>query len=69
MAAELMTPAEFGNRIDKSADWVLRNYKGIPHRRLGRSIRFTEQDLSDYLESRRVTPKPMRSQTKRTSRK
>ena len=58
-----MTPAEFGARIKKSRDWVLRNYRleRIPHHQIGRSILFSEQDLADYLERRRVAPEPMRS--------
>lgn len=63
MDTDLMTPAEFGARIKKSRDWVLRNYRveRIPHHQIGRSILFSEQDLADYLERRRVTPEPMRS--------
>jgi hypothetical protein len=59
---DLMTPAQFGNRIKKSRDWVLRNYRieRIPHHQIGRSILFTEQNLADYLNSRLVAPRPSR---------
>lgn len=63
---DLMTPAEFGDRILKSADWVIRNYRAIPHRKIGRSIRFTEADYLAYLEASRVAPASMRSKPKST---
>lgn len=55
-----MTPAtfdaaEFAARLDDghTAAWVLAqaNAGVIPSRKVGRSRRFTEQDLTDYLES------------------
>ncbi|MFI2104106.1 hypothetical protein ACH436_12475 [Isoptericola sp. NPDC019693] len=63
--SDLMTPAQFGARIRKSRDWVLRNYRveRIPHHQIDRSILFSEQDLADYLDRSRVAPAP------RTSRK
>lgn len=68
---DLMTPAEFGARIRKSGDWVLRNYRNeaIPHRKIGRSIGFTEEDYAAYLEAKRVAPTPMRSKRSRSPRK
>jgi len=55
-----MTPAtfdaaEFAARLadGHSPDWVLAqaNAGVIPSRKVGRSRRFTEQDLADYLDS------------------
>jgi hypothetical protein len=63
----LMTPAEFGARILQTAEWVVRHQRDIPHRRVGRSIGFTEQDYTDYLESVRVAPVPMRSKSRKKS--
>ncbi len=53
--------AWMGEQIGKSADWVRHNIAEIPHRRIGRTIRFTDQDLADYLESQAV--RPIRMQT------
>lgn len=32
--------------------------KGIPHRRIGNLVRFTPQDLEDYLSQCRQVPEP-----------
>lgn len=51
--------AWFGAQIGKSADWVTRHLDDIPHRRIGRSPRFTERDLADYLDAERIAPMRM----------
>ena len=40
----------FCEQIGKSRSWVLANLDDIPHHRFGRSVRFTDRDLTDYLE-------------------
>lgn len=47
----LMTPAEFAARIGMKEDWVRRHVSNIPHRRVGRFLRFTEADLEAYIAS------------------
>ncbi len=61
---DLMTPAQFAARIKKTARWMRTNYRSIPHRKIGRSVYFTEQDLADYIDSRRVAPASRRSKPK-----
>ncbi len=55
---DLMTPAQFGARIKKSRDWVLKNYRieRIPHVQIGRSILFTEENYAAFIASRTVAP-------------
>lgn len=48
--------AWFGKQIGKSADWVCRHLSEIPHSRIGRSPRFTERDLADYIDAVHVAP-------------
>ena len=57
----------FAEQIGKSADWVYRHLADIPHRRIGRSIRFTERDLNDYLDAERVAPLRMVTTGRRRS--
>lgn len=49
----------FGDKIGKSADWVFRHLTEIPHSMVGRTARFTERDLADYLAATRVVPMRM----------
>lgn len=49
--------AWFAEQIGKTPDWVSRNRDVIPHKEIGRSIRFTEADLAEYLESVAVRPR------------
>lgn len=42
--------AWFCEQVGKSRSWVLANLDDIPHHRIGRSIRFTEADLAEYLD-------------------
>jgi hypothetical protein len=37
-------------------DWLKRNIATIPHRRYGRCVRFTDQDLAEITEMRRQGP-------------
>lgn len=57
----------FGTQIGKSADWVCRHLTEIPHSMVGRSARFTERDLADYLAATRVVPKLMVTTGRRRS--
>lgn len=59
--------AWFGERIGKSPDWVTRHLDDIPHIRIGRSPRFTERDLADYLDAERVVPMRMVTTGRRRS--
>lgn len=51
--------AWFAGELGKSPDWVYRHLAEIPHRRIGRSIRFTDRDLADYLDAERIAPMRM----------
>ena len=59
MSETIFDAAEFGRRISKSEQWVKRQAyaKRIPHRRIGQSVAFTEQDFEDYLASVRHGPR------------
>ena len=57
----------FADQIGKSTDWTYRHLSEIPHRRIGRSIRFTDKDLADYLEAERVRPMRMVTTGRRRS--
>lgn len=57
----------FGQKIGKSADWVRHNIGKIPHRRIGRSIAFTDADLAAYLDQSFVQPKRMQTTGRRRS--
>lgn len=59
--------AWFGEQIGKSADWVTRHLDEIPHTPVGRSARFTERDLSDYLDAGRIVPMRMVTTGRRRS--
>lgn len=59
--------AWFGDRIGKSADWVTRHLDDIPHSRIGRSPRFTERDLADYLAAVHAAPMRMVTTGRRRS--
>lgn len=59
--------ATFGTRIGRSADWVSRHLDQIPHRKVGRSARFTECDLADYLDGVREIPRRMVTTGRRKS--
>lgn len=56
---ETFDAAWFAERIGKTADWVTRHLDDIPHMRIGRTPRFTERDLADYLAAERVLPARM----------
>lgn len=57
----------FADQIGKSRDWTYRHLDEIPHRRIGRSIRFTDRDLADYLEAESVRPLRMVTTGRRRS--
>jgi hypothetical protein len=59
--------AWFGEQVGKSADWVSRHLDEIPHSTVGRSARFTERDLADYLDSTRSVPMRMVTTGRRRS--
>lgn len=40
----------FCEQIGKSRSWVLAHLDDIPHHRIGHSVRFTDGDLSAYLD-------------------
>lgn len=49
--------AEFARRTGVSVDWAKRHIASIPHRRPSpRRVKFTQQDVDDYLESVRHVP-------------
>lgn len=52
---ELLDAATVAGMLDKSELWVKRQAKAgvLPHRRIGRAFKFTEQDIVDYIESAR----------------
>lgn len=54
----LLSPGDLAERIGKSADYWLRKAraKQVPHRRIGRSVRFTEDDVQAILAAALVTP-------------
>jgi len=48
---------EFARRTGLSVDWVKRHVSSVPHRRPSPArVRFTQQDVDDYLESVRHVP-------------
>ncbi|MFW7414716.1 helix-turn-helix domain-containing protein [Demequina sp. SO4-18] len=51
MSPATMTPAEFAERIGMKESWVRLHIKEIPHRRMGRFLRFTDADVEKFLES------------------
>lgn len=59
--------AWFGEQVGKSADWVARHLDEIPHSKVGRSARFTERDLADYLDGVREIPQRMATTGRRRS--
>lgn len=59
--------AWFGEHIGKKADWVTRHLDDIPHIRVGRTPRFTEQHLRDYLAAEYVAPRRMVTTGRRRS--
>ncbi len=61
---ETYDAAWFGEHIGKTADWVTRHLYEIPHTRVGRTPRFTAQDLRDYLTAGRVVPMRMATVTR-----
>jgi hypothetical protein len=64
--SDLMTPEELAARLGKSADfWKKAARAGrVPHRRIGRSIAFTEEDAAQILENAKVeVVDPLRLQT------
>jgi len=48
--------AWFAARIGMGLDWVRHNMHSIPHRRYGRRVRFTEEDVATFLERHAVDP-------------
>lgn len=60
--------AWFCEQIGKSRSWVLANLADIPHHRIGRAVRFTDGDLSAYLDqTRHDTPRFMQTAGRRRS--
>lgn len=51
--SDLLSLADVGSMLDKSADWVVKQARAgvIPCRRIGRTYKFTEQDVYDYIEA------------------
>ncbi len=47
------TAAELAERIGKTEHWVKRHASQLPHRRFGRSIRWTEEDVEQILAAAR----------------
>jgi hypothetical protein len=62
---DLMEADEFAARIKQTRDWVIRNYRDIPHHRIGKRVKFSEQDLADYLTQTSVQPRPMTTRRKK----
>lgn len=51
--------AEAASRLGVKESWLRRRTGpsgSIPHRKLGNSVRFTDDDLAEIVESMRVTP-------------
>lgn len=66
---DLLTAAEVAQRLGKSSDYWSRRAarREVPHTRIGRSVRWSEQDVADILAAARVDPiDPLRSQTTRS---
>lgn len=58
--------AWMARQLDRSEDWVRRaaNRGELPHRRDGRRLRFTEDDVTTYLEQTAVPSRMGRSRPK-----
>lgn len=56
----LLTTAEAAARLHVSPSWLKRRAAAgtVPHVRLGRSVRFSEADISAIIESGRITLTP-----------
>lgn len=46
----------FAARINMSEDWVRRNMHETPHRRYSGQVRFTDDDISAFLDQHAVDP-------------
>lgn len=67
-----LTPADLASRLGKSPDYWLREAraKRVPHRRIGRDIRFTEDDVDAILSASFVKAvDPLRDEAAPGSRK
>lgn len=58
MTARTLTAVEVADLLGKTPAWWLAQarQKKVPHRRIGRSVLFTEDDIDEYLATSRVTP-------------
>lgn len=58
ISTSTISPDELADRIGKSGDYWTKaaRAKRVPHRRLGRSIRFTEDDVTAILAAALVKP-------------
>lgn len=64
MAPDLLTPAQVAERLGKSADYWLRRARRreVPHRRIGRTVSFSEADVEAILSAAQVEAlDPMRT--------
>jgi len=62
-----MTPAEFAERIGMKEGWVRSHLDTIPHRRVGRFLRFTEDDLAAFVAKTAETHDIERTSRSRTA--
>lgn len=49
--------AEAARRLGVKVTWLQAHIDEVPHRRLGRLVRFTQADLDTYLARQAVAPK------------
>ena len=66
---ELHDSAWFAGKVGKTTDWVRHNLARIPHRKIGRSVAFTDDDLTAYLEQVAVRPRRMETTGRKRNRR
>ena len=65
---DLFDSAEFARRIDMSEDWVRRNRANLPHHRVGRLVKFSDDSVSEFKARTAINPYQLRQTPKSRAR-
>jgi len=66
MTEPRLHPADYvAGYLGKSTKWVYRHIDDLPHRRVGRSIRFTDDDIRQIVENAAANPAGEPTKTKK----
>ena len=57
---DLFDSAEFARRIDMSEDWVRRHTKSLPHHRVGRLVKFSDDSVTEFKARTAINPYQLR---------